>query len=230
MDSQAVVQVPICCEWAAIPPVIHVFRYKGTLAILVLRSVTNAIIVIMVNVKEEIVGVILAFFSSRFKDLVPISRQVMGVLFIIKVTYPSTREEHIGTRLMFPITRAAIHSTKGLAQWFIIVFIDDILMYSKNKADHARHLRLVLKKLRENQMYTKFSKCQFWLDQVSFLGHVISTQGVLVDPKKVAVMENWEQPQTVTEVKSFLSLTGYYRRFVKNFSTIALPLIRLTKK
>ncbi|XP_068328240.1 uncharacterized protein [Pyrus communis] len=81
---------------------------------------------------------------------------------------------------------------------FVIVFIDDILVYSKSKAKHIRHLTLVLKKLREHQLYTKFSKCQFWLDQVAYLGHVISAQGIQVDPQKVAAVENWEQPRTVT--------------------------------
>ncbi|KAM2577781.1 hypothetical protein TB2_003412 [Malus domestica] len=113
---------------------------------------------------------------------------------------------------------------------FIIIFIDDILVYSKSEADHARHLRLVLKKLSENQLYAKFNKCQFWLDQVSFLGHMISAQGVLVDPQKVAAVENWEQPQMVTEVQNFLGLAGYYQRFVKDFSAITLSLTRLTRK
>ncbi|KAM1131789.1 hypothetical protein ACFX19_046972 [Malus domestica] len=113
---------------------------------------------------------------------------------------------------------------------FVIVFIDAIMVYSNSEANYARHLRLVLKKLRENQLYAKFSKCQFWLDQVSFLVHVISAQSVPVDPQKVVAMENWEQPQMITEVRSFLGLAGYYRRFVKYFSTIALPLTRLTRK
>ncbi|KAB2617261.1 S ribonuclease [Pyrus ussuriensis x Pyrus communis] len=85
---------------------------------------------------------------------------------------------------------------------FVIVFIDDILVYSKSKAEHVRHLTLVLKRLREHQLYAKFSKCQFWLDQVAFLGHVISAQGILVDPQKVAAVESWEQPRTVTEEKA----------------------------
>ena len=105
---------------------------------------------------------------------------------------------------------------------FVIVFIDDILVYSKSKAEHVRHLTLVLKKLREHQLYAKFSKCQFWLDQVAFLGHVISAQGIQVDPQKIAAVENWEQPRTVTEVRSFLGLAGYYRRFVKDFLSYSL--------
>ncbi|KAM1370587.1 hypothetical protein ACFX2F_041029 [Malus domestica] len=113
---------------------------------------------------------------------------------------------------------------------FVIVFIDDILVYSKSKADHIRHLNLVLKKLREHQLYAKFNKCQFWLTEVAFLGHVVSAQGIQVDPQKIAAVENWEQPRTVTKVRSFLGLAGYYRRFVQDFSMIALPLTKLTRK
>ncbi|XP_050113983.1 uncharacterized protein LOC126592327 [Malus sylvestris] len=113
---------------------------------------------------------------------------------------------------------------------FVIVFIDDILVYSKSQADHIRHLNLVLRKLREHQLYAKFSKCQFWLTEVAFLGHVVSAQGIQVDPQKIAAVENWEQPRTVTEVRSFLGLAGYYRRFVQDFSMIALPLTKLTRK
>ena len=97
---------------------------------------------------------------------------------------------------------------------FVIIFIDDILVYSKSKEEHGRHLTLVLRKLREHRLYAKFSKCQFWLKEVAFLGHVISAQGIQVHSQKIAVVENWEQPRTVTEVRSFLGLAGYYRRFV----------------
>ena len=113
---------------------------------------------------------------------------------------------------------------------FVIVFIDDILVYSKSKENHGRHLTLVLRKLREHRMYAKFSKYQFWLKEVAFLGHVISAQGVQVDPQKIAAVENSEQPRTVTEVRSFLGLAGYYKRFVQDFSILALPLMRLTRK
>ncbi|XP_070679275.1 uncharacterized protein [Malus domestica] len=113
---------------------------------------------------------------------------------------------------------------------FAIVFIDDILVYSKSKAEHARHLKLVLSSLREHQLYAKFSKCEFWLNQVAFLGHVISSQRIQVDSHKVVAVDNWEQPRTVTEVRSFLGLAGYYKRFIKVFSMIALPLTRLTRK
>ncbi|CAL2255737.1 unnamed protein product [Prunus armeniaca] len=107
---------------------------------------------------------------------------------------------------------------------------DDILVYSKTLEGHKKHLRLVLRTLRRKQLYAKFSKCQFWLDRVVFLGHVISTEGIYVDPQKVEAIVNWVQPTSVTEVRSFLGLAGYYCRFVEGFSSIAAPLTRLTRK
>jgi hypothetical protein len=104
---------------------------------------------------------------------------------------------------------------------FVVVFIDDILIYSKSDSDHEEHLRLVLQKLRDNQLYTKYSKCEFWIDEVSFLGHIISNGGISVDPAKVREIVAWSIPSTVTEVWSFLGLAGYYRQFIEGFSKIA---------
>ncbi|KAL0546161.1 hypothetical protein IC582_016067 [Cucumis melo] len=113
---------------------------------------------------------------------------------------------------------------------FVIVFIDDILIYSKTEAEHEEHLHMVLQTLRDNKLYAKFSKCEFWLKQVSFLGHVVSKAGVSVDPAKIEAVTGWTRPSTVSEVRSFLGLAGYYRRFVENFSRIATPLTQLTRK
>ena len=113
---------------------------------------------------------------------------------------------------------------------FVIVFIDDILVYSGSLEEHSEHLRIVLQILRERQLYAKLSKCQFWLDRVTFLGHVISVEGVSVDPQKIEVVVNWKPPKNVSEVRSFLGLAGYYRKFVEGFSKIAAPLTKLTRK
>ena len=104
---------------------------------------------------------------------------------------------------------------------FVVVFIDDILVYSKNREDHDMHLLLVLETLRKEQLYAKLSKCEFWLGEVSFLGHIASEEEILVDPKKIEVIIEWKPPRNVTEVRSFLGLAGYYRRFVKGFSMTA---------
>ena len=112
----------------------------------------------------------------------------------------------------------------------VIVFIDDILIYSKTKEEHAEHLRIVLEILRKEKLYAKWSKCEFWLNQVQFLGHVINKEGIRVDPAKIEAVLNWDKPRTPTEVRSFLGLAGYYRRFVQDFAKIATPLTRLTRK
>ena len=113
---------------------------------------------------------------------------------------------------------------------FVIVFIDDILIYSSSKEDHEEHQRVILQILRENQLYAKFSKCQFWLDIVAFLGHVISIDGVSIDPQKIEAIMNRKPPTNVTEIRSFLGLAGYYRKFVKGFSKLAALLTKLTRK
>ncbi|RVX07027.1 Retrovirus-related Pol polyprotein from transposon 17.6 [Vitis vinifera] len=113
---------------------------------------------------------------------------------------------------------------------FVVVFIDNILVYSKSREEYERHLSTVLQTLRDKQPYTKLKKCEFWLDKVSFLGHVLTKDGISVDPGKVDAMSNWRRPNTVTEIRSFLGLASYYRRFIKGFSKIALHLTRLTQK
>jgi hypothetical protein len=113
---------------------------------------------------------------------------------------------------------------------FVVVYIDDILLFSKTEEEHEKHLRMVLEKFRSNQLYAKFSKCEFWLTEVTFLGHVISAGGVSVDPSKVKDVLNWVPLTNASEIQSFLGLAGYYRRFIKDFSKIAKPMTRLLEK
>src|SRR4051812_9767052 len=113
---------------------------------------------------------------------------------------------------------------------FVVVFIDDILIYSKSEEEHAEHLRTVLELLKEKQLFAKLSKCEFWLEEVSFLGHVISKNGIAVDPTKIEAVSQWEAPKSVSEIRSFLGLAGYYRKFIEGFSKLALSLTKLTRK
>jgi len=113
---------------------------------------------------------------------------------------------------------------------FVVVFIDDILVYSKSKEEHAKHLRIVLRVLKEKRLFAKLSNCEFWLREVSFLGHVSSKGGIAVDPSKVDAVLQWESLKCVFEVRSFPGLVGYYRRFIEGLSKLALPLTQLTRK
>ncbi|GJX38275.1 putative nucleotidyltransferase, ribonuclease H [Tanacetum coccineum] len=122
------------------------------------------------------------------------------------------------------------HVCKSYLDKFVIVFIDDILIYSRNKEEHTNHLRIILELLKKDKLYAKFSKCDFWISIVQFLGHVIDSQGIHVDPAKIEAVKNWASPTTPTEVHQFLGLAGYYRRFIKDFSKIAKPLTELTQK
>ena len=113
---------------------------------------------------------------------------------------------------------------------FIVVFIDDILVYSKDAQEYEQHLRLVLQIQREKQLFAKLSKCDFWLKEVSFIGYIIFSEGMRVDPTKIEAVISWKPPRNVIKVKSFLALAGYYRRFVKEFSIIASSLTKLLWK
>nr|GEY79467.1 putative reverse transcriptase domain-containing protein [Tanacetum cinerariifolium] len=113
---------------------------------------------------------------------------------------------------------------------FVIFFIDDILIYSKNKQEHEEHLKLILELLKKEQLYAKFSTCEFWIPKVQFLGHVIDSQVIHVDPTKIESIKDWAYPKTATEIRQFLGLAGYYRRFIEGFSKIVMSMTKLTKK
>jgi hypothetical protein len=113
---------------------------------------------------------------------------------------------------------------------FVVVFIDDILVYSQNEQEHEEHLRKVLRRLRDCQLYAKLSKCEFWISEVRSLGHIINRDGLAVDPKKVAVILEWKAPKDVRGIKSFIGMASYYRRFIEGFSKIARPMTALLAK
>lgn len=113
---------------------------------------------------------------------------------------------------------------------FVVVFIDDILVYSANYAKHEERLKIVLEKLQEKRLFAKFKKCEFWLKKVSLLGNVINKNGLAVNPAKVQAKVEWERPTSVREIRSFLGLVGCYRRFIEGFSSFSGPLTALTRK
>jgi hypothetical protein len=113
---------------------------------------------------------------------------------------------------------------------FVVVFIDDILVYSNDEEEHEKHLCIILQRLHDHQLYDKFSRCAFWLKEVPFLGHVISAKGIAVDLGKVQEVLDWKSPRSVTQIHSFLILAGYYRRFIPNFSKIAKLMTKLLEK
>ncbi|GJU76511.1 putative reverse transcriptase domain-containing protein [Tanacetum coccineum] len=113
---------------------------------------------------------------------------------------------------------------------FVIAFINDILIYSKSKEEHAEHLKLILELVQKEELYAKISKCEFWLSKVQFLGHVIDSEGIHMDPSKIESIKDWASPKTLTKIRQFLALAGYYRRFIEGFLKIAKPMTKLTQK
>ncbi|GJT78661.1 reverse transcriptase domain-containing protein [Tanacetum coccineum] len=149
-----------------------------------------------------------------------------------------TRYEHYEFQVMpFGLTNAPAvfmdlmnRVCKPYLDKFVIVFIDDILIYSRNEKEHEEHLKTILELLKKEELYAKFSKCEFWINTVKFLGHVIDSSGIHVDPAKIEAVKNWASPTTPSEIRQFLGLAGYYRRFIKGFSKIAKPMTELTQK
>jgi hypothetical protein len=149
-----------------------------------------------------------------------------------------TRYGHYQFKVMpFGLTNAPatfmhlMHSIfKDYLDDFVVVYLDDILIYSKTQEDHCKHLRLVLEKLREHKLYGKLTKCSFARTSIDFLGHIVSDQGISVNPKKIQAIMGWPRPQNVSELRSFLGLCSYYRRFVPNFSGTAAGMYTLLKK
>ncbi|GJQ93120.1 putative reverse transcriptase domain-containing protein [Tanacetum coccineum] len=156
----------------------------------------------------------------------------------IPITAFRTRYGHFEFQVMpFGLTNAPVvfmdltnRVCKPYLDKFVIVFIDDILIYSKDEEEHGKHLKIILELLKKERLYAKFSKCNFWLDSVQFLGHVIDHSGVHVDPAKIEAIKSWAAQTTPTEVRQFLRLVGYYRRFIEGFSLISKPLTKLTQK
>jgi hypothetical protein len=155
---------------------------------------------------------------------------------IHKTTFVTRYGQYEYTVVSFSLTNAPAYFMNMMSKVFmdeldkcVVVFIDDILVFSQTAEEHEKHLRIVLGKLKQHQLYAKFSKCEFWMEEVAFLGHVLSAKGVAVDPSKIEVVSKWQSPKSVTEIRSFLGLAGYYRRSIENFSKIAKPMTELLK-
>jgi hypothetical protein len=156
---------------------------------------------------------------------------------IHKTAFVTRHGQYEYTVVSFGLTNAPAYFMNMMNKVFmdeldkcVVVFIDDILVFSKTTEEHEENLRIVLGKLRQHQLYAKFSKCEFWMEEVAFLGHVLSAKGVVVDPSKIEVVSKWQSPKYVNEIHSSLGVAGYYRRFIENFSKIANPMTELLKR
>jgi hypothetical protein len=155
---------------------------------------------------------------------------------IHKTTFVTRYRQYEYTIVSFGLTNAPVYFMNMMNKVFmdelekcIVVFIDDILVFSKTAEEHEEHLRIVLGKLKQHQLYAKFSKYEFWMEEVAFLGHVLSAEGVAIDPSKIEAVSKWQSPKSMTEISSFLDLAGYYHWFIENFSKIAKPMTELLK-
>ncbi|GJS90226.1 putative reverse transcriptase domain-containing protein [Tanacetum coccineum] len=183
-------------------------------------------------------GADFSFISTKFAPLLNVKPSIVSPGYDIPKTAFRTRYGHFKfTTMPFGLTNAPVvfmdlmnRVCKPYLDKFVIVFIDDILIYSKTKEDHEVHLKLVLKRLRKERLYAKLSKCEVWLQEVHFLGHVVNLNGIHVDPSKIEAVKNRKAPTTPSEIRSFLGLAGYYRHCIANFSKIAKPLTLLTQK
>ncbi|GKC95236.1 putative reverse transcriptase domain-containing protein [Tanacetum coccineum] len=152
-----------------------------------------------------------------------ILRTRYGQLLIVPMPFGLTNAPAVFMDLMNRVCKPYLDK-------IIIVFIDDILVYSKDEEEHGKHLKIILELLKKERLYAEFLKCDFWLDSVQFLGHMIDRSGVHVDPAKIEAIKSWATPTTPTEVRQFLGLAGYYQRFIEGFSLISKPLTKLTQK
>ncbi|XP_016164837.1 uncharacterized protein LOC107607388 [Arachis ipaensis] len=170
-------------------------------------------------------------FLEVFPEDIPEFPPQREIEFAIELV-PGAGPVSIASYRMAPIELAELKTQvfRPFLDKFGVVFIDDILVYSKTAKEHEEHLSIMLQILKERKLYAKLSKCEFLKEEVKFLGHVVSKGGIAMDPSKVEAMMEWERPTTVMKVRSFLGLAGYYRRFIEGFSRIALPMTKLTRK
>nr|GEV01347.1 putative reverse transcriptase domain-containing protein [Tanacetum cinerariifolium] len=173
-----------------------------------------------------------SFISTAFSSLIYIVPTLLGNSYDFKLA-----DGKIVGVMPFGLTNATAvfmdlmnRVCKPYLDKFVIVFIDDILIHSKNKKEHKEHLNAILELLKKEKLYTKFSKCEFWIRKVQSLGHVIDSQGIHVDPAKIESIKDWASPKTPTKIRQFLSLAGYYRRFIEGFSKISKPMTKHTQK